>query len=78
MKAGITAYTGAMNLTGHPALTVPIGKVPCMEEDVQSEGDEEIRLPVGMMLVGKHWDESTLLALGDAWEHSVDWKTVVL
>lgn len=77
-SAGITAYTGATNLTGHPALSIPIGKVPCMEEDIQSASDREIRLPVGMMLVGKLWDEATLLKIGDALESSGDWQTVTV
>jgi amidase len=47
-----------------------------MEEDIQSEGDKDIRLPVGMMMMGKHWDEETLFKIGDAWEQSVDWKTL--
>jgi amidase len=44
------------NVTGHPALTIPCG---------QSEG-----LPVGMMLVGKHWDESTLYRAAHAFEQA--------
>jgi amidase len=47
-----------------------------MAEDVRGEQDKAIRLPVGMMLVGKHWDEEVLLRIGDAFEQSVDWKTV--
>jgi amidase len=72
----LTSFTGATNLTGHPSLTIPVGKAPCMEEDIQSEGDKDIRLPVGMMMMGKHWDEETLFKIGDAWEQSVDWKTL--
>lgn len=34
----------------------------------------EIRLPVGLMVVGKWWDESTVLCVGDAVERSADWK----
>lgn len=46
-----------------------------MEEDIQGPADRDVRLPVGMMLVGKFWDEETLLRIGDAWEQSVDWRT---
>ncbi|EIE51444.1 amidase [Salipiger aestuarii] len=53
------ANTAPFDLTHHPALSVPCGKV---------DG-----LPVGMMLVGKLWDESTLYTLGDAFEKSGDW-----
>jgi amidase len=31
-------------------------------------------LPVGMMLIGKHYDEATLYRAGQAFETSVDWK----
>ncbi|WP_370050277.1 MULTISPECIES: amidase [Salipiger] len=51
--------TAPFDITHHPALSVPCGKV----------GD----LPVGMMLVGKMWDEATLYTLGDAFEKSGDW-----
>jgi amidase len=46
--------------TGHPALQLPCG---------MSDG-----LPVGMMLIGKHYDEATLYRAGQAFETSVDWK----
>jgi aspartyl-tRNA(Asn)/glutamyl-tRNA(Gln) amidotransferase subunit A len=38
------------NLTGHPALTVPVG--------------EDAGLPLGLQLMGRAWDEVTLLRLG--------------
>ncbi len=46
--------------TGHPALSLPCGL---------SEG-----LPIGMMLVGKHFDEATLYKAAFAFEQSCDWK----
>lgn len=57
----ILQNTAPFDISHHPALSVPCGMV---------EG-----LPVGMMLVGKFWDESTLYTLGDAFEKSGDWKT---
>lgn len=57
----ILANTAPFDITHHPALSVPCGKV---------DG-----LPVGMMLVGNMWDESTLYTLADAFEKSGDWKT---
>lgn len=44
------------NVTGHPALNVPCGK---------SDG-----LPIGMMLVGRYFDEATLYRIGAAVERS--------
>jgi amidase len=48
--------------TGHPAL-----QLPC----AMSDG-----LPVGMMLIGKHFDELTLYRAGHAFEQSGDWTTM--
>lgn len=49
------ANTCPFNVTGHPALNVPCG---------MSDG-----LPVGMMLVGRHGDDATVLRAGHAFEH---------
>lgn len=38
------------------------------------EGPEDIRLPVGMQLVGKFFDELTLYKTALAWEDAFDWK----
>jgi amidase len=46
--------TCPFDVTGHPALTVPVGK---------SDG-----LPVGMMLIGRHWEDGTVLRAGHAFE----------
>jgi amidase len=48
--------------TGHPALTVPCGLV---------DG-----LPVGLMFVGRHWNESDLYRAAYAFDQSVDWQTL--
>ena len=56
------ANTAVFDATGHPALTVPCGL---------SDG-----LPVGLMLVGKHFDEATIYRAAHAYEQSVDWKTL--
>lgn len=50
------------NLTGHPALSVPCGL---------SEG-----LPIGMMLIGRHYDEATIYRAAHAFEQTQDWKTL--
>jgi len=51
-------YTVTANLTGVPALSFPIGFV---EENGK-------KLPVGGQLMGKWFDEETLLCVGDAFE----------
>ncbi len=49
--------TCPFNLTGHPAMNIPCGRVN--------------GLPVGLMLVGRHFDEITLLKAARAWEAGV-------
>jgi amidase len=51
--------TCPFDVSGHPALTVPCAKI---------DG-----LPVGMMLVGKYFDEPTLLRAAQAFEQSTEW-----
>jgi aspartyl-tRNA(Asn)/glutamyl-tRNA(Gln) amidotransferase subunit A len=53
-------YTISVNLAGLPALSLPCG--------FDSEG-----LPIGMQIIGKHFDESTVLAIAYAYEQSMDW-----
>ncbi len=45
----VTRYTTFFNMTGHPAITLPVG--------LHSEG-----LPMGIQIVARHFDEETLLA----------------
>jgi amidase len=52
--------TCPFDVSGHPAFTIPCGKV---------EG-----LPIGMMLVGKHFDEATLIGAAKAFEEATDWR----
>ena len=48
------------NVTGHPAMSVPCG----VSEDI----------PIGMMLVAKHWDEAKIYSVSYAFEQAYDWK----
>ena len=52
--------TCPMDVTGHPAMSVPCG---------MSNG-----LPIGMQLMGKHWDESTIYRAAHAFEQAGDWR----
>jgi amidase len=54
------ANTAAFNVTGHPALSLPCGV---------HDG-----LPIGAMLVGRHWDESTIYRAAAAAEAAGDWR----
>ncbi|WVQ76870.1 hypothetical protein IAR50_006544 [Cryptococcus sp. DSM 104548] len=64
---GLTGNTCPFNLTGQPALSFPVGFL------FTREGDGA-RLPVGMQLVGKMYDEATLYRVAYAWETAYDWK----
>jgi amidase len=54
------ANTCPTDVTHHPAISVPCA---------MSDG-----LPVGLMLIGKHFDEATLYRLAHAFEQSGDWR----
>jgi amidase len=58
---GSIPNNGQFNVTGHPALSIPCGTV------------EE--LPVGLQLVGRHFEDGTLLRLGDAFERAYEWNS---
>jgi amidase len=53
--------TAPFNVSGHPALSLPCG---------MHDG-----LPIGAMLVGRHWEESTIYRAAAAVERSGDWHT---
>ncbi|HZB93803.1 MAG TPA: amidase family protein, partial [Stellaceae bacterium] len=54
------ANTAPFDITHHPAMSLPCGMV---------DG-----LPVGLMLVGRHFDEPTVYRAAYAFEQSGDWK----
>ncbi|MGA9350629.1 MAG: amidase [Anaerolineae bacterium] len=58
--APLTRYTRVFNLTGLPAISVPCG--------FSSE-----RLPIGLQLVGRAWDEATVLRAAYAYEAATEW-----
>lgn len=61
--AGNTANTCPFNATGHPALSMPVGWAAADPRSATAT-----RLPVGMQLVGKRWDEETVLYAASVWE----------
>ena len=54
--------TAPFDMTGHPALSIPCGK---------SSG-----LPIGLMLIGRHFDDATLFQAAHAFEQHVNWETL--
>lgn len=65
---GLTENTSPFNATGHPALAMPIGFVA-------SKADTDVKVPVSLQIVGRFWEESTILRVAYAWETAVDWKS---
>ena len=55
------ANTSPFDVTGHPAMSLPCGKV---------DG-----LPVGAMLIGRHYAEKTIYRVAHAYEQEGDWRT---
>ncbi|KAL5513512.1 hypothetical protein ACEPAH_3911 [Sanghuangporus vaninii] len=74
--ADMIVNTAQFNATGHPALSIPIGWTCPVEEDILQPEDKNIKLPVGLQIVGSHFGEVMVLRVGDAFEQTVDWKTV--
>ncbi|GAB7366736.1 hypothetical protein MBLNU230_g0692t1 [Neophaeotheca triangularis] len=66
-SSGKTENTCPFNITGHPALAMPIGFVP-------ARGDLSVKLPASLQIVGKYWDEASIFKAAYAWETSNDWK----
>jgi amidase len=52
--------TAPFDATGHPAMSIPCG---------MSDG-----LPIGLMLIARHYDESTIYRAAAAFEKAGDWK----
>jgi amidase len=64
MARGTSRNTQPFNYTGHPALALPVGKSPA-------------GLPVSMQLVGRFFDDPLLMRAAYAFQHAVDWDTII-
>jgi len=65
-RAGIVAFTtesamAAFNISGHPALSI-------------CNGFTDDRLPLGMQITGRRFDEATVLRVGAAYERATAWR----
>jgi aspartyl-tRNA(Asn)/glutamyl-tRNA(Gln) amidotransferase subunit A len=68
-------FTVSANLSGLPAISVPCGftrgpGAPTPGEVPSSEGG----LPIGLQLMGRRFDEATLLRVADAYERDTEWS----
>lgn len=61
VAVGLTNNTSPFNVTGHPALSAPCGygTVPARPD---------VQLPIGMQIVGRRWDEETILMAAAVFE----------
>ena len=62
--SALTRLTRHANLTGLPALTLPCG--------FSTDG-----LPSGLQIIGRPWDEATVLRVANAYEQATPWKSLV-
>jgi len=60
VRPSLIRFTRPFNVTGHPAASVPCGLTP--------EG-----LPIGLQIVGRPFDEATVLRVADAYQRATDW-----
>lgn len=58
-------FLSAVSLAGLPAISEPCGFV--------KPADGNAEMPVGMQIIGKHFDEKTILNIADAYEKNTGW-----
>ncbi len=62
VRSALIRFTRPFNVSGHPACSVPCG--------FTAGG-----LPIGLQLVGRPFDEATVLRVADAYQRVTDWHT---
>ncbi len=62
VRAALTRFTRHFNMSGHPACSLPCGFTAA-------------GLPIGMQIVGRAFDEATVLRVADAYQRATDWHT---
>ena len=62
VRSALLRFTRPFNFSGHPACALPCG--------FTSGG-----LPIGLQIVGRPFDEATVLRAADAYQRSTDWHT---
>ncbi|OQV05490.1 hypothetical protein CLAIMM_10220 isoform 3 [Cladophialophora immunda] len=67
---GVLSNTAQFNSTGHPALSLPVGFVPAPD-------NPDVKLPAGLQIVGKRFEDLTCYKVAAAWEEHKDWKTLL-
>jgi aspartyl-tRNA(Asn)/glutamyl-tRNA(Gln) amidotransferase subunit A len=62
VRSSLLRFTRPFNFTGHPACALPCGFTPA-------------GLPIGLQIVGRPFDEATVLRAADAYQRATDWHT---
>ncbi len=62
VRSALVRVSRPANFTRHPAISIPCG--------FTEEG-----LPIGMQLIGRHWDEARLIEIAQFYESETDWHT---
>jgi aspartyl-tRNA(Asn)/glutamyl-tRNA(Gln) amidotransferase subunit A len=62
LRPALVRYTRPFNASGHPVASVPCG--------FTADG-----LPLGMQVIGRAFDEATVLRVADAYQRATDWHT---
>jgi aspartyl-tRNA(Asn)/glutamyl-tRNA(Gln) amidotransferase subunit A len=62
VRQALTRFTRHFNVSGHPACSVPCGFTAA-------------GLPIGMQIIGRPFDEATVLRVADAYQRATDWHT---
>jgi aspartyl-tRNA(Asn)/glutamyl-tRNA(Gln) amidotransferase subunit A len=62
VRGALISFTRPFNLSGHPACSIPCG--------FSTEG-----LPIGLQIIGRPFDEATILRVADAYQRTTDWHT---
>ena len=62
VRQSLIRFTRPFNVTGHPAASIPCG--------FTRDG-----LPIGLQIVGRPFDEATVLRVADAYQSATDWHT---
>lgn len=70
-QLGLTSNTAPFDQSGHPALTMPCGRLPIIEGPLAGSGT---KLPVGMQLIGRWFGEEAIYRAAYAWELANTWE----
>jgi aspartyl-tRNA(Asn)/glutamyl-tRNA(Gln) amidotransferase subunit A len=68
-------FTVSVNLAGLPGISIPCGFVERSERSERPERPERSeRLPIGFQVIGRMFDEATMLRVADVYERATEWN----